>query len=105
MDYHDWHLSGYSVADFGQTIILHLIWQYPDSENRESDIEFTDVAAYHFIHTDGTIITDIEEFPVAPFIDEHEEFFKSTAKRQGLRHWGKSMDAYKRYIVEQKFKS
>lgn len=105
MEYHDWHLSGYSVTDFGQNIILHLAWNYPDSDYRENHIEFSDVAAYHFLHTDGTILTVLKEFHVSSFIDDHEDYFKTTAQQQGLRYWDGDFTKYKQHIVGQNYKS
>jgi hypothetical protein len=61
MRYHDFHLAGYAVTDFGRTVSLCLVYDYPGVKKEESKIEFTDVAAYHFIHTGGAIITEIEE--------------------------------------------
>ena len=64
MRYHDFHLAGYEVRDHGGTIVLHLIYDYPGRPKEESLIEFSGVAAYHFVHTGGAIITDLTELPL-----------------------------------------
>jgi hypothetical protein len=68
MHFHDYHLSHYTVSEFGNRITLHLVFDYPNSPRRESAIEFSNVAAYHFIHTGGAIITDIEEVRIEDLI-------------------------------------
>ena len=65
MRYHDFHLAGYTVSDFGAAVTLHLVYDYPGQAKEESVIQFSDVVAYHFIHTGGAIITDIAEEPIA----------------------------------------
>ena len=70
MRFHDFHLAGYSVSDFGSTIVLHLVYDYPDQPHEISRIRFSDVSAYHFIHTGGAIITDLEEVPLSQLIAE-----------------------------------
>lgn len=61
MRYHDFHLVGYTVSDFGNTITLHLVYDYPGQAKEESVIQFSDVALYHFVHTGSAIITNINE--------------------------------------------
>jgi hypothetical protein len=61
MRFHDFHLSGYTVSDFGGTITLHLVFDYPELPKQKSHIRFSDVAAYDFVHTGGAIITGIDE--------------------------------------------
>jgi hypothetical protein len=68
--FHDFHLTGYSVSDFGGTIVLHLVYDYPDQPHETSHIRFSDVSAYHFVHTGGAIITDIAEVPLLQLITE-----------------------------------
>lgn len=46
MRYHEWHLDGYSVADGGKSVVLHLLWDYPGQARERSDIRFSDVALY-----------------------------------------------------------
>lgn len=45
MRYHDFHLRGYSVSDFGAHIELDLVYDYPDCEKVESRITFSGVAS------------------------------------------------------------
>jgi hypothetical protein len=87
MRYHDYHLSGYSVTDFGDKITLHLVYDYPGQSKRESHIEFSGVACYRFVHTGGAIITDITEEPVAHLVKKEEEFLSSSAAKHGLSFW------------------
>jgi hypothetical protein len=68
--FHDFHLAGYSVSRFGAEIILHLVDDYPPRPKEESHIRFSDVAAYHFVHTGGAIMADIAEIPVAELLDQ-----------------------------------
>ena len=59
--YHDYQLKSYTVCDFGNTITLQLIFDYPGCSKDESEITFADVVVHNFIHTGGAIITDIFE--------------------------------------------
>ncbi len=68
MRFHDFHLQGYEVTDFGETITLHLTYPYPNRAGELSDIRFSEVVLYHFTHTSGAIITDIEEWPIEEFV-------------------------------------
>jgi hypothetical protein len=61
MKYHDYHLQGYTVADFGGKVTLHLVLDYPGRSRDESYIEFSRVALYNFTHTTAAIVTDIVE--------------------------------------------
>lgn len=56
MKYHDFKLRGYSVADAGASIVLFLAYDYPERPLRESNIKFSDVALYQFVHTQPAII-------------------------------------------------
>ncbi len=87
MRYHDFHLKGYTVSDFGATIVLHLIWNYPGQTKAESHIQFSGVECYHFVHTHGAIITEIEEETLSVFVRTEEAFLSSSAKEHGLRLW------------------
>ena len=60
MKYHDFHLRSYVVSDFGKRITLDLVSDL-SSAPEVSTIEFTDVIAYRFVHTGGSIIIDISE--------------------------------------------
>jgi hypothetical protein len=68
--FHDFHLAGYTVSDFGGTIVLDLVYDYPDQPRETSRIKFSDVASYHFIHTCGAIILDIAQVPIPDLIQE-----------------------------------
>jgi len=59
MRYHDFHLKGYAATKFGTDILLELLYDYPGQPVGTSWIHFSDVEAYHFIHTGGAIITEI----------------------------------------------
>lgn len=68
MRYHDFRLAGYEVRDYGSSILLHLVYDYPGRPKEESLIEFSEVAAYHFVHTGGAIITDLMELPISDLL-------------------------------------
>jgi hypothetical protein len=104
MRYHDWHLSGYSVLERGTRIILHLVWDYPTEQRLENHIEFSDVAAYRFIHSDGAIITDIEEAPIAAYLKAEEAFILSAAKQNGLRYCERDLRGYEAYLEKEGFR-
>jgi hypothetical protein len=70
--YHDFHLLGYAVSDFGKTITLDLVYDYPNFPREESKIQFSDVIAYNFIHSGGAIIVDIIETPMLQISKEVE---------------------------------
>jgi len=71
MQYHDYHLRGYSVSDFGSTITLDLIYDYPETPIKFSSIRFNEVIFYHFIHLGGTIITDIFKTSLKEALNEN----------------------------------
>jgi hypothetical protein len=104
MQYHDWHLSGYSIRDYGMRIILHLSWDYKNHEKKENHIQFSDVAVYHFIQGMGSIITDIDEQPLASFIQKEESFIRGTAKQIGLSDFNNDLAAYLTLLEKEKFK-
>jgi hypothetical protein len=107
MRYHDFHLAGYEVRDHGRTIILHLVYDYSGRPKEESLIEFSEVAAYHFVHTGGAIITDLKELPIGELLlrvgdqlagwwhqhggyhlwDDDRETYRSKLKESGYRAW------------------
>ncbi len=88
MRYHDYHLSGYSVSDHGGTITLHLVYDYPGLPKDHSEIEFTAVAAYRFVHTGGAIITEIYEVPLPELIEAiYDELTESWRCHGGFRSW------------------
>jgi hypothetical protein len=88
MRYHDFHLEGYAVTKFGSEIVLNLVWNYPDAPFERSCIRFSDVAAYHFIHTGGAIITDITDIPLADLFREHgDQIAEWRRLHGGFPHW------------------
>jgi hypothetical protein len=95
MRFHDFHLAGYSVADFGATIILDLIHDRPDRGREVSRIKFSEVAAYHFVHTGSSIIVDITEVPVDELLrkvgDDLAEWWRLYG---GYIHWCDDRPAY-----------
>jgi hypothetical protein len=90
MRYHDFHLSGYTVSDFGNKIVLHLVYDCPNRVKEESDIEFSDVACHHFVHTSSAIITEIEQESPAAFVKAEEALLSRLAKQHGLNYWDTS---------------
>ena len=95
MRFHDFHLSGYTVSDFGGTIVLELVYDYPDQPREISRIRFSDVAAYHFIHTGGAIIVDIAEVSIPEFVhkigDQLAEWWQ---QHGGYPHWSDDQPKY-----------
>ncbi|HEY5346353.1 MAG TPA: hypothetical protein VIK62_08430 [Verrucomicrobiae bacterium] len=106
MNYHDYHLRSYSVSDFGNTITLDLVCDYPNSPKDESKIEFTDVVAYHFIHTGGTIITEIDEIPVIELLEKvGDSLLEWSHQHGGLKFLNKDLSAYKTKLEGEGYKS
>ena len=87
MRFHDYHLKGYSVLDSGARIVLNLAYDYPGTETRESVLVFEDVSCYHFKHTAGAIITDLEEVSLDALVTEEAVLLASFAQEHGLAHW------------------
>jgi hypothetical protein len=105
MDFHDYHLRGYSVSDFGSTVTLDLLYDYEGRPRRQSTIAFTGVTLYHFTHTGGAIITDITEVPVVEQITEVAEDLACWHKWYGLVGWGDGIETYKAYVANQGFRA
>lgn len=83
---HDFHLSGYEVQKFGAEIVLHLVGLGTQSE--ESHIRFADVELYHFVHTGGSIITNIDEVPVSYILDQfRDQILHWACQHGGIPHW------------------
>lgn len=96
MRFHDFHLAAYEVGEFGTKIVLHLVRDYPGVPRQESFIEFSDVAAYHFIHTGGAIITDIREVALADLLrDVGETLTECWREHGGYLHWNDDREAYR----------
>jgi hypothetical protein len=100
MNYHDYHLQGYDVADFGRRIVVHLAWDYPGPARAPSNIEFTGVVLYHFVHSAGAIITDIEAVPVGEFIEEFADSLQEWAEWYGLTGWTGTPAAYQQFLEQ-----
>ena len=95
MQFHDFHLDGYEVLHKGKTIVLHLVYDYPEVEKSESNIKFTDVTLYNFIHTAGAIITDITECSVAEFINEYGDQLIEWKRLYGVElFWKGTLEDY-----------
>ncbi|MEP6822407.1 MAG: hypothetical protein ABI946_08665 [Chthoniobacterales bacterium] len=88
MRYHDFHLTGYEVRQFGAEIVLHLLDDYPPRPAEQSHIRFGGVELYHFVHTGGAIIFGVDEVPVSQILDEFWERILHWAKQYGgVPHW------------------
>ncbi len=61
-------MAGYTVSDFGGTISLHLVYDYPNQAKQQSVIRFSEVAAYHFVHTGAAVINNISELPLVELL-------------------------------------
>ena len=71
--FHDYHLQKYEVSDHGKTAKLYLGFGYPGKETDFSEITFTEVAIYHFVHTAYSIITDIENVPISTLFENERD--------------------------------
>jgi hypothetical protein len=96
MRFHDFHLCGYTVREFGGEIVLHLVYDYPNSPVEESHIRFRGVELYHFVHTGGAIILDIAKTSLADIIDQHWDSIVSWAHQHGV---GRSADDRAGYLA------
>lgn len=94
MNFHDYQLRGYSVMDFGDTIVLDLVYEYPDQLIRESKIEFSGVSLYHFTHTAGAIITDITPCPIERILSEYSSQIPEWHRLQSVTDWPGSLDKF-----------
>lgn len=100
MRYHDYHLAGYSVVDFGGRIVLDLVYDYPGQPIRESQIEFTGVSLYHFAHTGGAIITDISPVPIARILSDHASQISEWASKIGMADWPGNLLGYEKNLQD-----
>ncbi|MDB6020453.1 MAG: uncharacterized protein JWQ04_310 [Pedosphaera sp.] len=106
MKYHDYHLKGYSVSDFGNTISLDLIFDYPNSPKVESRIIFSDVAAHNFIHTGGAIITDILQTKLTEISKELDDGLIEWARKYGgLIHYDGDLETCKAKLDKDGYKA
>ena len=105
MRFHDYHLTGYQVADGGKSITLNLLDDYPNQEKHWSFIHFHEVALYHFIHSDGAIILDIEQVSVAALVKENGAAITEWSRQYGLRFWQGDLDSYSETLVNGGYKA
>jgi hypothetical protein len=94
MRFHDFHLSGYDVRRFGGEIVLHLIYDYPPQPPEESHIRFRDVGFYHFVHTGGAIILDIEQIPLDHFVNQFAGRLAEWDRQHGVSRWDNDRTRY-----------
>ena len=95
MRFHDFHLAGYTVSDFGGTIVLELVYDFPEQPREMSRIKFSDVAAYHFVHTGGAIIVDIAEVPLAELLQRvGDQLAELWRQHGGFPHWSDDRTEY-----------
>lgn len=80
-DYHDFHLRGYTVGDYGGLIILDLI--SGSEPERSTTLEFRGVESYRFLHTGGAIITYILKVPFMDAIRETGSDFVQDLRQHG----------------------
>jgi len=106
MRFHDYHLKGYTVLETGRTrtIVLDLLYDYPDVEKYTSRIEFRNVTCYSFKHTAGAIITEIEEVDLAVLVKE-EATLLAQFEHYGLDHWRTDATQYLAKLKAEKFRA
>jgi hypothetical protein len=105
MRFHDYKLDSYTVSDYGARIVLELKYEYPGTENQNSHIEFTEVTCYHFNHTTGAIITEIEEVALEALVVEESALLESFAREHGLAHWETDVEQYLSALKELKMRA
>jgi hypothetical protein len=98
MRVHDYHLRGYQVLDFGSSIVLDLVYDYPGQPKQESTIRFSGVELHHFTHTAGAILFGFESVSIDDILKEHRALIESSAAMQGVRGWQDGIDNYRRYL-------
>jgi hypothetical protein len=104
--YHDFHLEGYTVAQYGTEIVLHLVWNYEGMPRETSQIRFADVAAYLFVHTGGAIVTHIESVPIAEILGEFGDQLAEWRRRNGgYLHWDDDRARYAEALVQRHYRA
>ncbi len=78
----------------GSRIVFDLMYDYPGVEKVQSRIEFLGVVCYHFKHTMGAIITDIEEVELSALVNEESGLLESFEHDHGLAHWQTNVVQY-----------
>jgi hypothetical protein len=99
--FHDFHLESYTVTRFGAEITLHLVYDYAGQRRETSAIRFSDVEAYHFVHTGGAIITDIAEAPVAEVFARVDQLADWQRLHGGYSHWHDDRSDYVAALQQQ----
>lgn len=99
MRFHDYHLTGYEVANSGQTVKLNLEYDYRDQEKLWSVIQFHEVALYSFIHTYGAIILDIEQVSVAELVMANSAVISEWSRQYSVRFWQGDLEEYSATLV------
>lgn len=87
MRYHDYHLKAYSVEDYGTTITLHLSWDYDGAAADDSLIRFSGVSLYHFVHTQGAVITHLDEVALTELLETFGDQLPEWDRWHGVRGW------------------
>ncbi|MBC7979132.1 MAG: hypothetical protein H7Y36_01045 [Armatimonadetes bacterium] len=101
-DYHDFHLRGFTVQDYGQSIILDLTSGF--EPKRVTILEFSGVVSYRFLHTGGAIITYILEVPFMDAVRETgADFPQEFREHGGLSVDFKSNEEYGTYFENEGF--
>jgi len=95
---HDHHLRAYQVLEFGATVILDLIYDYPGQPKLESSVRFNGVELYHFVHATGSILYGIEDVSIDDILAERGGFIEATAHTHGVRGWRDGMENYRSYL-------
>jgi hypothetical protein len=92
---HDFRLKGYAVTNFGSEILLELVYDYPNQPVETSRIKFSEVEAYHFIHTGGSIIISITQIPLSMLFREvGGQIAEWYRMHGGYIHWNKDFGKY-----------
>ena len=87
MRFHDYHLRGYTVSEFGSRIVLDLVFEYEGLPRQVSKIEFSSVVMHNFVQTGGVIITDIVEMSAEHFVGRQRSVLDDAAKWIGVGEW------------------
>jgi hypothetical protein len=104
--FHDFHLESYTVSRFGADITLHLVYDDADQRRETSVIRFSDVEAYHFVHTGGAIITDIAVIPVAELLGRvGDQLAEWQRLHGGYSHWRDTPSAYAAALHQQGYRA
>jgi hypothetical protein len=89
----------------GKTITLDLLYDYPDREKLESRIVFQNVAIYSFIHTNGAVISSIEEIPIHELLKHNGASIDKWAQLYGIRNWNNDLSSYEEYLTSENYRA